>query len=277
MNSTQALKSLNLTNSASKADVKSAYRKLAMKYHPDRGEGSSEAKFKEVKAAFEYLDKYWSGPQTSSAGRDYSDVKFDYNAFKEQMNKEYSKYSGQARGASGQARGARNYDYDPYGDYDDYFDEVEIVVPLKTAFSGGKIFSKRLDCDITIPPKTRQADISDHDEADIYFTVVTGDFNVSWAGSDAGNVRTTIKISILRLMMGGWVEFDNFDGTTISLFVPPGTNVDSVLRARGKGYYVSSYSERRGDLYLKISGKIESVDKIDPKEVEEFLKAIKRA
>ncbi len=48
---------LGLTREASSEEIKSAYRKLAMKYHPDRNQGDSEAEenFKEVAEAYEVL------------------------------------------------------------------------------------------------------------------------------------------------------------------------------------------------------------------------------
>lgn len=48
---------LGLAKNASKEDIRKAYRKLAMKYHPDRNPDSKEAedKFKEVKEAYEML------------------------------------------------------------------------------------------------------------------------------------------------------------------------------------------------------------------------------
>jgi len=48
---------LGVERAASDADVKSAYRKLAMKYHPDRNQGDSdcEHQFKEVSEAYEVL------------------------------------------------------------------------------------------------------------------------------------------------------------------------------------------------------------------------------
>ena len=48
---------LGLDRNAGEADIKKAYRRLAMKYHPDRNAGDDEAeeKFKEVKEAFEVL------------------------------------------------------------------------------------------------------------------------------------------------------------------------------------------------------------------------------
>src|SRR5258706_14995913 len=50
-------KLLELPRSATEADIKKAYRRLAMKYHPDRNpdDPESEHKFKEAKEAYEIL------------------------------------------------------------------------------------------------------------------------------------------------------------------------------------------------------------------------------
>ncbi len=48
---------LGASKTASKAEIKKAYRKVAMKYHPDRNQGDTgaEAKFKEVQEAYSIL------------------------------------------------------------------------------------------------------------------------------------------------------------------------------------------------------------------------------
>jgi len=48
---------LDVAKGASDADIKKAYRRLAMKYHPDRNPGDAEAEeqFKEAKEAYEVL------------------------------------------------------------------------------------------------------------------------------------------------------------------------------------------------------------------------------
>ena len=58
---------LGLPKNATEDDIKKAYRKLAMKHHPDRNQGdgakASEEKFKEAKEAYEIL----SEPQKRAA------------------------------------------------------------------------------------------------------------------------------------------------------------------------------------------------------------------
>jgi len=48
---------LGVDRSVSKDDLKKSYRKLAMKYHPDRNPGDEKAaeKFKELSEAYEIL------------------------------------------------------------------------------------------------------------------------------------------------------------------------------------------------------------------------------
>jgi DnaJ-class molecular chaperone len=71
MNLTKAYQILGLTSGATDDEVKKAYRKLAMKYHPDRNQGDAKAeeKFKELNEANEYiLNKDKHEQQTDYSG-----------------------------------------------------------------------------------------------------------------------------------------------------------------------------------------------------------------
>lgn len=66
---------LGVSRDASERDIKKAYKKLAMKYHPDRTKGDKELeqKFKEVRAAYEVL----SDPQKRAAYDQYGHAAFE--------------------------------------------------------------------------------------------------------------------------------------------------------------------------------------------------------
>lgn len=70
---------LGVAKNASDEDIKKAYRKLAMKYHPDRNQGEdakkAEEKFKEAKEAYEML----SEPQKRAAYDQYGHAGVDPN------------------------------------------------------------------------------------------------------------------------------------------------------------------------------------------------------
>ena len=57
MSESDYYKVLGVQKNASSADIKKAYRKLAMKYHPDhaKGDGASEEKFKKISEAYAVL------------------------------------------------------------------------------------------------------------------------------------------------------------------------------------------------------------------------------
>ena len=81
---------LGVDQNASESEIKKAYRKKAMKYHPDRNDGDPEAerKFKEASEAYDVLkdpekraryDKFGHSGLNSGGfrGSDYEDVSFD--------------------------------------------------------------------------------------------------------------------------------------------------------------------------------------------------------
>ena len=104
---------LGVPKNASDDEIKKSYRKLAMKYHPDRNQGeaaaAAEAKFKEAKEAYEML----SDPQKKAAYDQYGHAGVDPNmrggpegfgGFAEAFGDIFGDIFGQQRGG---ARGGR--------------------------------------------------------------------------------------------------------------------------------------------------------------------------
>jgi molecular chaperone DnaJ len=106
---------LGVPKNASEEDIKKAYRKLAMKHHPDRNQGDAakgaEEKFKEVKEAYEML----SDAQKRAAYDQYGHAGVDpnrgmgggaegYGGFAEAFGDIFGDMFGQQRGRSGGGR-----------------------------------------------------------------------------------------------------------------------------------------------------------------------------
>jgi len=70
---------LGVSKSATDADIKKAYRKLARKYHPDVNPGnkSAEEKFKQVSGAFEVLSSPQKRKLYDEFGEDAAKIGFD--------------------------------------------------------------------------------------------------------------------------------------------------------------------------------------------------------
>jgi len=113
---------LGVPKNASDEDIKKAYRKLAMKHHPDRNHGDTtkdaESKFKEVKEAYEMLsdaqkraayDQYGHAGLDAQMGRSGGAGPEGFGGFAEAFGDIFGDIFGQGGGGGGGRRGQQVY------------------------------------------------------------------------------------------------------------------------------------------------------------------------
>ncbi len=128
---------LNVERSASAEQIKRAYRKLAMKYHPDRNPGDAEAeqRFKEAAEAYEVLadadkrrryDRYGHAGLRGTSAHDFSsmDAGDIFSMFEDIFGEAFAGGRG-GGGRRGGRRGRRGYDL-----------ETQIEIDLEDVYSG---------------------------------------------------------------------------------------------------------------------------------------------
>jgi molecular chaperone DnaJ len=111
---------LNVTRSASTDEIKKAYRKVAMQYHPDRnpGDKAAEEKFKEAAEAYEVLsdsdrkaqyDRFGhAGMRGNGGAGHYSNMEDIFSQFGDIFGESgFESFFGGGRRASGRSRGTR--------------------------------------------------------------------------------------------------------------------------------------------------------------------------
>ena len=246
---------LGISKSASEADIKAAYRKMAMKHHPDRG--GDEKKFKEVTEAYETL----SDPQKKQM----LDMGVDPNA-------QHTSYR----------QGSPFEFHFNTGNFEDVFSNfgfggrpvrknktlnVNIEVTLEDIFKGRVIDAeigipngnKRL-VNIEVPPgiengqQIRYRGMGEHTLKD----VAPGDLIVNMFVKEhpifqrQGDMLMIKKfISPWDAMLGSDITIETIDKKTLTIGIPAGTQPDTVLSCRGEGL-TNMRTKVRGNLLIKI-------------------------
>jgi len=214
-------KILGVSKDASQDEIKQNYRKLALKYHPDKNPGNreSEERFKEIGEAYEVLKDPDKRKKYDKLGINWKQYEhagaeggFDYDRWAQQP---HWRTGGQAGGrASGRAdRGTDGYSRTFYGggDFSEFF---------HTFFGGGFEDGSAYRDIRNIPQKGQDY------QADLTITLAD-----AYSGTEA---MLTIN------------------GETIKAAIPPGVHNGQILRVKGKGGKGSGGKES-GHLYLQVS------------------------
>lgn len=289
-------KTLGVDKGASKDDIKSAFRKLAHQYHPDKA-GGNEAKFKEVSEAYTVLgddskrqqyDTFGSaGPAGSGAyGGGYGGFQGqDFGGF------DFSQFT--------QGRNGQNFEFDLGDIFGEFFGGgrrqrvrkgQDISVDLEITFSESvfgveKEFkltrnsaSKAETIKVKIPADINNGEtirltgggekISDGIAGDLYINVAVR--RDPLFKKEGKNILTEINIKLTDALLGMKYPMKTLDGD-IELIVPEGVNSGEILRIRDKGVPIDS--RHRGDLLVKVKVKMPShLSKAARKAIEDLKK-----
>jgi DnaJ-class molecular chaperone len=261
---------LGITSNASISVARRAYRKLAMQHHPDRG--GSESKFKEVKAAWEKIEKGYQDEPNVDTSRRHN----QWRAPEPPGNTWWSNSDSfgdvfeEMKRANRSAPNFREFHKEP--------DEYVANVTLREAFNGFNIaIPRRLNgmvqtASINIPPGTPNGYRGkyncsiDNSTVIIITRIDTQQFslrsfddanNLFTAGMNIGDIEIDREIDAIDLITGTWITVSDFLSEKLTVRVPAGFNPLCRLKIAGKGYYgwntvTSSVSARRQDMYLKL-------------------------
>lgn len=281
-------KILGVSKNAEQKEIKSAYRRLARKYHPDKNQGDSAAgdRLKTINEAYEVLGNPDNRTRYDQLGRNYHRFQqgggnpgdFDYSQwfgggggrgraggpmddpFGGQGGAGFSQFfesifgGGAFGGASGQRprqRGGREPNLDI---------EQTIELSLEEAYHGtSREFSHNGDrFTAKIPPgaktgtriRLRGKGNSGRSRAGDLFLIVKVTAHETFDRDDI-NLRVKVEVDVLTAVLGGAVTVPTLTGP-VNLTIPPGTQGGQTVRLKGKGMPHLKKSEPPGDLLAKL-------------------------
>jgi curved DNA-binding protein len=273
-------KILGVDRNASEKDIKSVYRKLARKYHPDLNPNDKEAKkkFQEINEANEVLSDPEKRKKYDQYGKDWQHAdEFQRAEQQQQQSRRYSSATSGFPGADEES-GFSDFFENLFGGFgrtsggsrsmkyrgEDYNAELELS--LKDAYSTHKqelnVNGKKIR--ITIPAGIENGQtikitghggpgINGGPGGDLYIKFsITKDPRFKRLGND---LHTTADIDIYTAILGGELIIETLDGK-IKLNVKPETQNGSKIKLKGKGFPVYKSNNEFGDLYVTFSVRI---------------------
>lgn len=258
---------LGVTKSASDAEIKAAYRKQALQWHPDRNKDpKATERFKQINEAYEVL-----GNSEKKATYD----QFGHNSYKQ------STQNGQSQGGSAWGgQGPFSYSYRTYGggsndDFAGFSDPFEIFEQFfGGGFSGQRARTRRQTYSLSLTfmeaVKGVEKTVTINDKnmtikipagVDNGSRVRFGDFDIAVSVKadktfkrEGSDIILDVEIDFPDAVLGTTIEVPTIDDP-VSLKIPAGTQPETLIRLRGRGI-PSPRGTGRGDQYVRVKIKI---------------------
>ena len=248
---------LGLQRNASDAEIKKAYRSMAMKYHPDRG--GDEKKFKEISQAYEYLSDPQKkqiidlgGDPNGQPGMGGGQNPFEFHFNTGNMNDIFGNFG---FGGFGRHPQRRNRSL-----------SITVEISLEDVLTG-----KDFTAEVSIPGKDKMINIQippgiEHGQQIRYEGM--GDNSIP--GLKPGDLLVNImvreharyrregtsliidrEVSVWDALLGASIDIQTLDNKTLSIKLPPGTQPDTVLSCKGEGL-PNMRTRQRGNMLIRI-------------------------
>ncbi len=269
-------KVLGLNKSATTAEIKKAYRKLARKHHPDvnPNDKTAEHKFKEINEANEVLSDPEKRKKYDKYGKDWQHG----DAYDQAQRQQQSQRQYQQQGSGG--FGGGNFSE---GDFSDFFESMfggggasrgrgrsagfrgqdfnaELQLDLRDVFVTHKrvLTVNGKNIRLTIPAGVENGQVikitgkggpgangGPHGDLLIQFNIS----NSTKFKRDGSDLFVNETIDLYTAILGGEITVDTFDGK-VKLNIKPETQNGTKVKLTGKGFPVYKKEGHFGDLYI---------------------------
>ncbi|MCC7469908.1 MAG: DnaJ domain-containing protein [Bacteroidetes bacterium] len=282
-------KTLGVEKSASKDEIKKAFRKLAHEYHPDKKTGN-EAKFKEINEAYQTLsddqkraqyDRFGSaGPQFGGAGSqgfggfDFGGFNVNFDGFQNgqefDLDDIFSAFTGGGFGR--RVRKGRDIILSLNISFKESIigTTKKIKVPENSAEKGKKEVEIKIPAGIETGQMMKLQgygeSVTDGQAGDLLLKIYVESHKT--LRKEGIHIVANLSIKLTDAILGATYDVEGVEGP-IKIKIPKGINTGKILRVRGEGVKAGRF--QHGDLLVVVSVEIpDSLSKEQKKLIEEL-------